>query len=45
MFKAIIILILYCLIGFGVGLCIGQYSTKSSLHGGTDNNKVYFYKE
>ena len=28
--KAIIILILYCLIGFGIVHCIGQYNTKGS---------------
>jgi len=40
MIKAIIILILYCIIGSGVGCYIGQYNTKGSLHGGTDINKV-----
>jgi len=29
--KAIIILILFCLIGFGVSYCIRQYHTNSSL--------------
>ena len=31
----IIILILFCLIGFGINYCIGLYDTKSSLHEGT----------
>jgi len=31
----VILLILYCIIGFGVGYCIGQFNAKSGLHGGT----------
>jgi len=33
--KAIIILILFCLIGFGISYCIRQYNTNSSLIEGT----------
>jgi len=29
--KAVIILILFCLIGFGISYCIRQYNTNSSL--------------
>jgi len=35
MYKAVIIIILFCIIGFGVGYCIRQYHTNSSLHGRT----------
>jgi len=45
MIKAIIILILFCIIGFGIGLCIRQYNTKSSLHKGTDIEDISLDRE
>jgi len=32
----VILLILYCIIGFGVGYCIGQFNTKRCIHERTD---------
>ena len=40
MVKAIIILILFCIIGFGIGSCIGQYNINRCIYKRTYNKDV-----